>query len=670
MPAPSVTIIRKKGQPAVDPGTDFRMCIVGTSSASPVAAGALSSLYYQPGAIAADFGIGDGVDACTQALTATDDNPQPPGLAFLSTLAVGGLTPGVRGATLTQTSTAGSTATVTKTTGTHPAGTYEPRVRVADDGNSGAGGTIGVAGIVLEASVNNGRNWLPTKALGAATSFTIKIPNPGGSDYDTGITYDLGPSGASKAALYTKVTLLQTTLTGTGHFVDIAASVHLVADTIDDVALAAIPAATTDLTAVTLFNACLSYLGIHGANLTYHTIADAPLATALAAIPVAVTIGDVDLHLPALIAAYNAHRVNVTGVVHGAADNANTITAYVAVPGTLFTGDGWTETKTLPPQWAIGDLYTAGSPGSGALMAIAQSATNFGLIAITEPVVAANIAVLSAALDAMKAIKSSCRPTLLVRFRDQAVAESDATYIAATTTFLAACARDARISGWANDGWLTDAFRGYVYSRNMLPSLLARLQGMSIIAGVKGEKVAQSPGWAGRGPLPDFTVRDAAGNPVGHDERIRGGILGPVGGKGGFGCCYYESHEAVPGTYIAGAPVLYDVLPTIVTVMDNRVSSGIERLLYGIAFTFLQGADVVTGGILDDDTRDAMAQAGCKAIKDNYQNEIANPNDPNLVTVDANVTVSGADITVFWYVNDRLFNYNNAIVVTVANARS
>ncbi len=530
MPPPTVTIRRAKGQPAVDPGTDFRMCVIGSSSLTVVAAGAISPLYYQPGAMASDFGIGDGVDACTQALVATDDNPQPPGLAIFTTLAASGLTPGVRG-TLTTSGVTG-TSVVTRTSAAHPFGTFEPRVRVVDDGNNGAGRAVGSAGIILQGSPDNGRTWLPTSALGTATTWKLQIPNPGGSPFDTGVQYDF--------------------------------------------------TASTD---------------------------------------------------------------------------------------TLITGDNWSESKTKAPQWAIADLYTAGSPGTGALMTIAKSATNFGCIAISEPVAAGDIATLSAALDAMKALKASCRPTLIVRFRDQAVGESDATYIAATTTFLTACARDARIVGVAGDGWLTDAFRGYVYSRNGLAEVLARRAGSSIIAGVKGEKVAQSPAWAARGPLLNFSVRDSAGNPVGHDEKVRGGVLGPGAGKGGFLTFYYEGHEAVAGTYIAGAPCLYDIDPTVETWMDNAVSSGIERLLYAVAFTFLQGAAIVVGGVLDDDARDAMSAAACRAIKDNYQNEIANPNDPNLVTVDPNVTVNGPDITVTWYVNDDLFDYINGIVMTIANAR-
>lgn len=533
MPAPTVSITRAQGQPQSLPGTDFAMAIIGTSSTSPLATGALSQPYYSPSAVFSDYGIGDGVDAMCQALTATADNPSPPGVSFLSTLGMSGVTAGARGATLTVSGVTGGT-TVSKTASTHPQGTYEPYVKVLDDGNSGAGTAIGTAGIVLAASLDNGRTFLPSVALGTAVTFKIQIPNPGGSAIDTGVQYDFThASGSDK----------------------------------------------------------------------------------------------------------------------------------------LKTGDYWYESKTTPPQFDDSDIYTAGTVPTGALPTIALSAQNFGLVVLTEPVAAADIATLSAALTACTSLKASFRPTLICRFRDQAVGESDATYVAALATFRAAAASDARICVVAGDGWLTDAFRGYVYSRSGLPAVLARLQGMALIPGIQGERVAQSPGYAARGPLVGFSVRDTSGNPVGHDERIRGGALGPFNGKGGFLCFYFEAAEGVQGTYVAGAPTLYDVLPSVQTLMDNRVSSGIERVLYSTAFTFLQGADVVTAGQLDEDVRDAMAAAAMQAIRSLYTREIANASDPNLVTVDSAVQVSGPNVTVTWHVNDQLYSYTNAINITIHNAR-
>ena len=179
---PTITVRRARGAPAIDSGIDFRMAIIGTSSATTLAAGALSSLYYDSSALAADFGIGDGVDAACQALAKTDDNPNPPGLSFLTTKAMSGITLGVRGTT-DDTPVTG-TSVVTNTAATHPEGTFEPKVLVV------TGGTIGVTGIVLRGSVDAGRTWLPDSALGTASTWKLQIPNPGGSAYDTGCQWD------------------------------------------------------------------------------------------------------------------------------------------------------------------------------------------------------------------------------------------------------------------------------------------------------------------------------------------------------------------------------------------------------------------------------------------------------------------------------------------------
>lgn len=530
---PTVSISRVRGAPVVDFGANFRMCVVGTSSRVPTgySTGQVSSPYGSPDAIVTDFGLGDGVDAVCQALTVTDDNPSPPAVSFVSTFGTSSLTAGVRGATLDVSHVVG-TSTVSKTSGTHPVGTFEPAVVVVDDGNNGAGTNVGNAGIILQPYLDAQRTKaLPQRALGTAVTFKIQM-TIGGVDVDTGIQYDF----------------------------------------------------------------------THSSN-------------------------------------------------------------------TLKTGDYWTETKTTPPQWAVADLYTAGSPPTGILYNIMNSGQNFGLIVLTEPVLATDIATLSAALTALTALKASFRPTLIVRFRDQAVAESDATYTAALATFRNACADDARIVCVAGDGWLTDAFRSFIYSRSGLAALLPRLQGMVTLAGRRKERIAQDPGYAARGPLLGFTIKDNNGNPVGHDEKARPGAEQPVAGKGGFLCFFYEGSDGIAGTYVAASPSLYGTGSNVLTLMDNRVSSACERILYNVAFSFLSGAEIVTNSTLNKDAREAMASAAMRAIRQDMSNEFANASDPNLVTVDAAVIVSGPNYTVTWRFDNELYRYTKQIIITVANGR-
>lgn len=340
---------------------------------------------------------------------------------------------------------------------------------------------------------------------------------------------------------------------------------------------------------------------------------------------------------------------------------------YDFAAGTLLATDTWSESKTTPPMWGDSDLF---SGGTGALAQIAQSENSFGLLVITEPVVTGDFATLTAGLNYGETFNK--RPVLIVRFRDPTSGETDAAYITAFQTF-AAANQDDRICCVAGSGWLSDAFRGYRYFRSFLPALLARLQWLAVNPGVYGERLAKSPAYGGDGPLPDFTLVDDNKNPIAqaHDELVRGGIDGPMaGGTGGGITVYHQRAAGVVGTYISEAPVLYPALSKIFTLMDARVSRGIQRELYAIAWTMIQGTAVVNGGILDPDLAVAMASKMREAIVAKFEKEIANANDPNLVVVNPAVTVSGANVSLTVSVNDRLFDYINGIAITLFNIRS
>lgn len=339
--------------------------------------------------------------------------------------------------------------------------------------------------------------------------------------------------------------------------------------------------------------------------------------------------------------------------------------------GTLKTGDTWSESKTTPPMWGDTDLYNASSPAGTAFGAIAQSANSFGVVIISEPVAAGDFATLVAGLNYLATFNK--RPVPIIRFRDPNSGETDAQYITAFQTFAAAC-RNAGIVCVVGSGWLTDAFRGWVWFRSGLPAVLARLQACQAFPGRQyGERLAKSPAFGGDGPLPDFSLVDGNGNPISqaHDELVRGGVDGPMtdGGGGGLTFCYQRA-QGVAGTYISEAPCLYPSGSTVLTLMDVRVTNGIQRELYAVAWQNIQGTDVVNGGILDPDVCLAMSQAAKQAIVGKFRNEIANPDDPNLVVVDPAVNVNGANISVRWYVNDRLFLYTNGITITLYNIRS
>lgn len=657
----NASVVETSGQPQVNTLADFSCGIVGYSTTSAAGVGKVSPGYSKPGAAAADMGIGDMVDVATQALSPVYGATNLPPVVCVSTPAT---TPGSYG-TIDIAGVKG-TSVPANDTSIAPKGTYQPRFQIVN------GGTVGTTGVTVLVRLGRGG---PDKlvSLGTATSYDFPASDGWPAGSPCGVVF--APSASAVSALYTKLNSLRTE--ALAHFLITSGSpaIHLAQDTTDNTALTAIAAATTPATAVTLFNAIKSLLGAHGASTTYHTAADTALATALAAIPTAANVADVDLHLPALIAAYSAHIALVgSGPVHGSADGTDTITAYTAAPGTLLAGD-IIQTTTLPPQWTVGDLYTAQSgptDASGALVELAKSPQLVGRVVITEPVASGDVSTLIAALD--YALGLGRRWRLICRFRDPNAGESDATYIAAFQAFLAAATYDSRICYLAGSGLQTDTLSGRTYLRTFMAAYIARLQSMPSFPGQKGERLAQNAGWVARGPLPDFTLRDADGNTVGHDEAQRAGIgVAPGSARGGGISVYYQTNPNRLGTYIDNnATVAYPVDSEILTPQDRDLANALESLAVAISLDVIGGADIIGDGsprTMDEDVGQALAGRIQKAAENNYGKEFANADDPNLVSIDDTVVVTGPAVDITGEFDAKFYANTNNVTLRFAVSR-
>jgi hypothetical protein len=655
----NATIGEAAAQPQVSTDGDFSIVFVGASSASPVSTGQLTPAYSSPAAAARDLGAGDAVDCLLQALTVTQGNPAPAPASFYATPAT---SPGTYG-TINVAGVTG-TSVVANNTSVTPKGTYQPWMQVV------MGGSVGTTGMTAFASLDNGR----TKrlvSLGTAGEYNFPASDgwPGGGA-QAGFVF--GAVSSTLAALYTGLNNLRTA--ALAHFLITSGSpvIHAAADTADNTALTAVPAATTPATAISLYNALVARLAAHVASTTYHTTADAIATAAIVALlQVAQSTGEVEANLAALISAYNAHRVLVGGgPVHGSADSTNTSAAYsTPTAATLLAGDLFA-TSTLPPSWGDADLFTAGPPATGAFAAIADSGQLFGIIVITEPVQSSDFATLVTGLN--YGLTFGKRWSLIVRFRDPTANETDAAYILAFQAF-AAANHDNRITCLAGSLWVTDAFAGFVYARTFLAPYVARLQSLKEVSGQEGERLAQNPGWVARGPLEGASLKDAAGNTVGHDEALRVGIEAANGAPTGGGvCCYYQRNAQLAGTYVTNrVTVMYGAASEILTPMDRRVANALEQVAVGISLTAIGGADVwdpVTFA-LDADIRGGLGGKIAKAIRDNYANEFQNAADPNLVVVDPTVTVSGAQVSLTGALHVRFFGYTDTVALTFAATR-
>lgn len=256
---PTVSITEAQGAPVIPPDVDFGMVLIGASSDSPLPPGQLSPLYSVPAILFGDFGVGDAVDAGMQALTRTDGNPAPPPLAFYRT-------PATNPGTYQSFDSSGVTGTALVSTlaGSAPLGTYQITARVKDDGNDGAGGEVGTAGIFLEFKLGDGEiAFMPEVALG--TAFTIDVDYPDGTFTGAAFQFDV-PAAQVTAFIAAAVEARAKTL---AHLADL--TVHLAADTsAEQIALAASSPPTTAAEAWAVMNLARAAYEAHRPNITVH----------------------------------------------------------------------------------------------------------------------------------------------------------------------------------------------------------------------------------------------------------------------------------------------------------------------------------------------------------------------------------------------------------------
>lgn len=247
----TITVQEERGFTAIPADIDNLAVVMGCSSSGS----GLSSFYLSGASAQAGVGYGDAVDTLCQVI---EQSGLPSGgVKFPAAFCKTGIgTAGSYGAI----DISGVTGTVlpANDTSTAPYGTYEAGVRIVDDGNDGSGAELGTAGILYQYTLDRGRTWSNTRALG--TAYSISIPNS-----NTGFL--LNAPSAQVTAFIAAVVEARTDLLA--HLAD--ASVHDAADTsAEQVALAASAAPTTEAEAVTVMGLILAAYAAHRTNITVH----------------------------------------------------------------------------------------------------------------------------------------------------------------------------------------------------------------------------------------------------------------------------------------------------------------------------------------------------------------------------------------------------------------
>ncbi len=618
MSPPTVTIVESQATQAIpDPGIDKVCVVIGCTSGGTAG---LSALRLNPTALVTDYAAGDAVDVCTHLLTPTLKRRNVYPLAIYKTPStnVGSYR------TIDVTNVTGTAVVSVDATST-PLGTYDAWIKVVD------GFSVGTTGGSLRWTLDGGRHWSDTIAVGTAGSYTI--PN-------SGVKYLLGPSTADNTLCNTLLNEEKTDFNA--HVILVTGLVHTNSGVADVVATAN---ASSTATRVALANALrlakISHYGKgSGASPAIHinVSGDAVGLALLTATPVATD----DASALALALVMKAdHAIHIASTVwHTIADATNVISATSPVQGTLIAGN-IVKVRTDPPVWSQADLTTA-------FAALAASSIDFALVAIVGNVAAADATIISAGLNALLAVGK--RDLCLVHTRGQLEAESETTWQAAIIADFASFT-DARIGRCDGQAWITNPYTGRQDLRSFIAPTLARVT--SIDRWV-------SPGYVNDGPLDGVSLVDENDALIGHDEGRMGTVTGLDNARG---ICLYRIPTTAlrAGAYIVtSAQVLWGVADEIRSVQVRRVANAMQREAEGIAWTEIGGAELGDPEtlLLDEATTDAIANKIKAKLSVDFASDIQNPKDEELVDIHRPYTVANvSDISITGDINPRPFGY-------------
>jgi hypothetical protein len=611
----TVTVSEARGNVAVPANIDNTAIVMGCSSAGS----GLSPFYLSGQSAQAALGYGDAVDTLCQIVEQKQQsgNQVPKRPAALYTL------PADDDGSYGAVDDSGVTGTVTFDVDdtVYPFGTFEAQAICVDSG------TVGTAGITYKTSLDGGRHYGQKTALGTAAEITIAAGN---------VKFTLDPPALDIATLYTLTDAIYTKLNA--HEINVTGypAIHGASDVADNVNGTTYPAATTPATCIARLNACRASLyahvyktagGVHGATDPTHG-PTVPICTDLTS---AVTLA---VNLKAQLTAHQG----TTGSVHGSADS-NTITAPAPTAGTWLAGDV-VKVRTIAPT-------VSGSDVTAAFAVLARSSTQFGLVVADFPCDSAMFTILSAGRAAL--LLTGKRVTVLTRARipDAETSETEAVWAAAVAADLHG-SYDSTINMVCTYGLVTDAMTGNQYLRSDLQQWAADV--------VRVDRSVW-PNCPDDQPEQNFTLANATGTDVGHDEGPRGALTGLSDADQGnrFVCSQRLPDAARLEEVFSTVPwVMFAPGEKIQNLMVRRIANAMEREAVSAGNTGLGGklrynpASGNTPAMLTEPSRRAAQGMIYQTLARDFAADIQNAADAaldtGLVQVNPRVTVTGGNL--------------------------
>jgi hypothetical protein len=601
-----------QGLVAIPADLDALAVVVGCTSAGS----GLSPFYASGQSAVTGVGYGDAVDTLTQIIEQRAANSKKYPAAIYTVPAT---TPGSYG-TIDNTGVLG-TALASADATSVPYGTYEVRIKII------TGGTVGVAGITFQWSLDGGRNYSVTTALGTADRYLIPNSN---------VRIIFTPSATDLTALNTLLNQIKTKFNA--HVVLTTGTVHSNADNADVVATTN---ASSTATRVALANALkVAYeahrvLGSGASPSAIHINVSGDTVDTIVAANATDDESALTLALD-LKAKINLHEAGTTW--HTIADATNTITSAAPAVGTLLAGD-IAKVRTFAGAPIGSDIDTAAT-------ALANSSADFALVVFDFDMSATLAAHVTSFLDTCKTRGKLVTALVRTRIPTFESSESDATWntsIAADwSTFT-----DSRICKRAAYEFITDAMTTRQYLRSDLAQFAA-----DVVRTPRGEW----PSCPNDQKIPNATLVDSTGATIGHDEGSRGASTGLSDDNLGntFSCVQrLDDFQRREDLYNTVPWVAYASGERIRNLMTRRLANAIERTVNSAEISKL-GAKLFytpTGsgtGLLTSASRKLVQSVVFNAVSSAFASEIGNAQDAaldtGLVQVSPAVTVSGGNL--------------------------
>lgn len=612
----SVTVSEARGNVAVPADIDNTAIVMGCSSAGS----GLSPFYLSGQSAQTALGYGDAVDTLCQIVEQKQQsgNQVAKRPAALYTLPAG--TPASYGAVDDD----GVVGTVVfgVNAATLPYGTFEAAAICVN------GGLVGTAGITYKTSLDGGRHYGPVTALGTASTITIAAGNA---------EFTLSPASSDLTALNTLINELRTKIDAHEVNTGGAPAIHGATDIANNVS-GALAAASSTATRVALVNACrASYEahrvatagGIHGAADTVN----------VTTVPIATDDSTALMLALELKTRYNLHRVKTSGSVHGSADSTDSVTSAAPSAGAWLAGD-IVKVRTIAPTGASGDV-------TAAFAVLARASTQFGLVICDFPCDSSMFSIISAGRAAL--LLTGKRVTVVARTRipDAETSETEAAWAASIAADLHG-SYDSTIAMVATYGLVTDAMTGNQYLRSDLQQFAADVV-----------RVNRSvwPNCPDDQPEQNFTLVNAAGSDVGHDEGPRGALTGLSDQDQGnrFICSQRLPDSARLEEVFSTVPwVMFAPGEKIQNIMVRRIANAMEREAVSAGNTGLGGklrytpASGSTPAMLTAPSRRAVQKFTYDLLARDFASDIQNTADAGLdtglVQVNPRVTVTGGNL--------------------------